>query len=181
MDKQFPQFELKSHLRMPAEKVVELYHSLDQKGVVIWVDGGWGVDALLGEQTREHADLDIAIDHEHEAKMNEILAARGYKVVQTNDKTDWNYVLGDGASLIDVHVFGFDSAGNNIYGTKYPKDSLTGTGMINGMTVRCISPEWMIQFKSHPNQGEVDRFDQQLLCDKYDLPAPPLYRPPTQL
>lgn len=129
------------------------------------------------EQTREHADFDIAIDHKDEARMKELLTKRGYKVVQTNDKTEWNYVLGDGQSLIDVHVFGFDEAGNNVYGTKYPKDSLTGTGKINGQTVCCISPEWAVQFKSHPKQGEVDRFDQDRLCQKYGLTKPPLYKP----
>lgn len=177
MDKKFPDFELKSELRMPAEKVIELYQTLEEKGVPFWIDGGWGVDALLERQSREHADLDIAIDHEHEAKMREVLNGLGYKVVRTNDKTEWNYVLGDGSSLIDVHVFGFDQSGRNIYGTKYPKESLTGKGKINGIEVRCISPEWAIQFKSHPHQGEVDRFDQQLLCQKFDLPAPPLYKP----
>jgi lincosamide nucleotidyltransferase A/C/D/E len=29
--------------------------------IEFYVDGGWGVDALLGKQTRPHADLDIAI------------------------------------------------------------------------------------------------------------------------
>jgi len=177
MNKDFPQFELKSRLRMPVEKVVELYQLLDAGGVPIWVDGGWGVDALLEEQSREHADLDIAIDHQHEAAMKELLAAQGYKVVQTNEKTDWNYVLGDGQHEIDVHVFGFDQAGNNIYGTKYPKDSLTGTGKLNGVSVRCIDAKWMVQFKSHPDQSEVDRFDQQKLCQKFGLTAPPLYKP----
>jgi lincosamide nucleotidyltransferase A/C/D/E len=27
----------------------------------VWIDGGWGVDALLGRQTRLNADLDLAI------------------------------------------------------------------------------------------------------------------------
>ncbi len=35
---------------------------LAAEGIVGWVDGGWGVDALLGEQTRPHADLDLAVD-----------------------------------------------------------------------------------------------------------------------
>lgn len=95
-EKKFPNYRLKSDSRMSAEKVVELYSLFEENGVHIWIDGGWGVDALLEEQTREHADLDIAIDHEHEAKMKELLAERGYKVVMTNDKTEWNYVLGDG-------------------------------------------------------------------------------------
>lgn len=162
---------------MSAVKVIELYQLFEDNGVEIWVDGGWGVDALLEKQTRDHADLDIALDHTHEAKMREILDRQGYKVVQTNDKTEWNYVLGDGQNEIDVHVFGFDEAGNNTYGTKYPRGSLTGSGKINGIEVRCISPKWMVQFKSHPNQDEVDRFDQDRLCKKFDLPAPPIYKP----
>ena len=27
----------------------------------VWVHGGWGIDALLGEQTRAHDDLDVII------------------------------------------------------------------------------------------------------------------------
>lgn len=173
----FPKFELKSDLRMSAKKVTELYQLFEDNGVEIWIDGGWCVDALLESQTREHADLDIAIDQKHESAMKEILTERGYKVVQTNDKTDWNYVLGDGESLIDVHVFGFDELGNNIYGTKYPKESLSGIGKINDLQVRCINPEWTIQFKSHPKQNEVDQYDQDLLCRKFGLPKPPIYRP----
>lgn len=41
--------------------------TLDTHGVPFWVDGGWGVDALLGEQTRSHRDLDlhsITVDHQ---------------------------------------------------------------------------------------------------------------------
>lgn len=28
----------------------------------VWLDGGWGVDALLGRQTRPHDDMDIVIE-----------------------------------------------------------------------------------------------------------------------
>src|SRR3954452_25100818 len=31
----------------------------DGAGARLWIDGGWGVDALLGGQTREHGDLDV--------------------------------------------------------------------------------------------------------------------------
>jgi lincosamide nucleotidyltransferase A/C/D/E len=46
---------------MNAADVVSLYTELQKLNIHIWVDGGWGVDALLGEQTRPHEDLDIAI------------------------------------------------------------------------------------------------------------------------
>jgi lincosamide nucleotidyltransferase A/C/D/E len=46
---------------MTSGDVVDFYKIVTQLGVDLWIDGGWGVDALLGEQTRPHRDLDIAI------------------------------------------------------------------------------------------------------------------------
>ena len=39
---------------MHAEEVVALYTLLEQHDVPVWVDGGWGIDALLQQQTRPH-------------------------------------------------------------------------------------------------------------------------------
>lgn len=167
---------MKSELRMPAEQAVELYQLFEDNGVEVWIDGGWGVDALLEEQTREHVDLDIAIDHAHESKMKHLLDERDYKVVKTNDITEWNYVLGDGQNEIDVHVFGFDETGKNTYGTKYPKDSLTGTGKINGQAVHCIDPKWMVKFHSRYELSDADHHDVRALCAKFNIPLPDKYR-----
>lgn len=157
---------------MPADKVVELYRLFEDNGVKIWVDGGWGVDALLEQQTREHADLDIAVDHKHEPKLRELLDQRGYKLVKTSDYTKWVYLLSDGQSEVDVHVFGFDEAGNNNYGTKYSKESLTGIGKISGQVVRCISPEWTVQFHTRYELSDADRHDVKALCDKFGIELP---------
>jgi lincosamide nucleotidyltransferase A/C/D/E len=45
-----------------AETVLELFES---EAIEVWIDGGWGVDALVGRQTRPHEDLDlvVALDH----------------------------------------------------------------------------------------------------------------------
>lgn len=32
----------------------------------MWIGGGWGVDALVGEETREHRDLGLMHRHEQE-------------------------------------------------------------------------------------------------------------------
>lgn len=37
---------------MNSADVVDLYAHLTDLGIEVWLDGGWGVDALLGEQTR---------------------------------------------------------------------------------------------------------------------------------
>jgi lincosamide nucleotidyltransferase A/C/D/E len=46
---------------MDAADVVDLLDFLEQNGLEVYVDGEWAVDALLGEQTGSHDDLDVAI------------------------------------------------------------------------------------------------------------------------
>lgn len=46
---------------MTAERVLALLARLREAGVRAWVDGGFGVDALLGRQTRTHDDLDRGV------------------------------------------------------------------------------------------------------------------------
>jgi hypothetical protein len=46
-----------SHL-MSAGSAAGILAALDARDAEVSVGGGWGVDALLGEQTREHSDLD---------------------------------------------------------------------------------------------------------------------------
>jgi len=64
--------------KMESSDVLDLYNALERMGVEIWIDGGWGVDALLEQQTRSHQDLDIAIQEKDIPKLVELLAARGY-------------------------------------------------------------------------------------------------------
>lgn len=44
---------------MPAEAAQSIVQALRSAGVAVVVGGGWAVDALLREQTRTHADLDV--------------------------------------------------------------------------------------------------------------------------
>ena len=37
---------------MKARDVVEVVQLFERNGIQVWLDGGWGVDALLEEQTR---------------------------------------------------------------------------------------------------------------------------------
>ena len=49
---------------MRAQDVIEIVELLNHHDVQVVIDGGWGVDALLGEQTRVHSDLDVAVAHQ---------------------------------------------------------------------------------------------------------------------
>ena len=45
---------------------------LNEWQIDYWVEGGWGIDTLLGKQTREHRDIDIDFDASAEAELMEV-------------------------------------------------------------------------------------------------------------
>jgi lincosamide nucleotidyltransferase A/C/D/E len=166
---------------MEASDVLGLYNALESLGVEIWIDGGWGVDALLEKQTRPHQDLDIAIQQKDVAKLVELLEARGYQEIKLEIRRPHNFVLADNhGHEIDIHVIVLDEHGNGIYGPvekgeMYPADALAGLGIIAGQTVRCISPEWMIKFHSGYELKEKDSKDVAALCKKFAIELPAEY------
>ncbi len=163
----------KDNPEMTDSDVIEFIQLLRENRIEICIDGGWGVDALMGEQTRRHADLDIAVQHWDVPKIRSLLEATGYHDVYRDDTRDCNFVLGDDEGhLIDVHSYEFDSEGNLIYGLAYPPDSLNGNGVINGHAVRCITPEWMVKFHSGYQLDEHDYHDVKLLCQKFGFELP---------
>jgi lincosamide nucleotidyltransferase A/C/D/E len=158
---------------MPAQDVIEIVQLLGQNHIDVCIDGGWGVDALLGQQTRTHADLDIAVPHADVPQLRTLLEARGYTDVPRDDTRDCNFVLGDDQGhQIDVHSYTFDSGGNHIYGVEYPYDSLNGTGSVNGYPVKCISPEWMVKFHAGYPLDDNDYADVKLLCQRFGIKLP---------
>jgi lincosamide nucleotidyltransferase A/C/D/E len=150
---------------------------LRKHGIEVCLDGGWGVDALLGWQSRPHADLDIALEHRHVPTVRALLEARGYRDVPRDDTRDCNFVLGDEMGrLVDFHTYTFDENGKLTFGLDYPPESLTGSGTVNGLPVRCITPEWMVKFHSGYPLDDDDYHDVRLLCEKFEIPLPQEYR-----
>jgi lincosamide nucleotidyltransferase A/C/D/E len=161
---------------MTAVDVIEIVKLLEKNGMTIIIDGGWGVDALLGEQTRNHEDLDVAVLHKDVPLIRSLLEARGYQDIPRDDTCECNFVLGDDQGhLFDLHSCTFDAVGNNVFGVEYPKDSWEGTGTINGYPVRCITPEWMVKFHTGYELDENDYHDVKLLCQRYALEIPSEY------
>jgi lincosamide nucleotidyltransferase A/C/D/E len=161
---------------MTAKDVIEIVNLLNQNDIEVIIDGGWGVDALLEKQTRTHADLDVAVDHKDVPNIRALLEAKGYHEVPWGDTWECNFVLGDDSGhLFDVHSCTFDKAGNNVFGVKYPYDSLKGSGSINGLPVKCITPEWIVKFHSGYKLDENDYHDVKLLCNRFGIEIPKEY------
>jgi lincosamide nucleotidyltransferase A/C/D/E len=160
-----------------AEDVVELYSLFVSHGISVWVDGGWGVDALLGRQTRRHSDFDIAVRHSDVPKLRKLLEERGYADIPRDDTRDCNFVLGDGQGRqVDVHSFELDADGRNVFGCAYRAEHLIGSGTIGGRAVRCIPPDRIVEFHTGYELDENDFRDVKALCDNLGVEMPEEHR-----
>lgn len=167
---------------MAARDVLAVLNLLEGAGQRIWVDGGWGVDALLGRETRPHADLDLALALTDVAAATKMLRrVLGYSVTLDQMPTRQELRDKEGHQL-DLHPLAFDAAGNGrqalpdgTWGT-YTAEGLRGTGSIGGRHVRCLTAELQLRFHLGYPPDAADRHDVALLCQHFGLEAPEGYR-----
>lgn len=57
---------------MSVGDVLSFLNLFEKHHIDIWLDGGWAVDALLGEQTRPHGDQDIVIQERDVSNLREL-------------------------------------------------------------------------------------------------------------
>ena len=162
---------------MSASNAVEIIKYLNNCDINLHVDGGWGVDALLNHQTREHEDLDIAIKHSDTPKLRKVLANRGFEEIPWGDTWECNYVLDNKAGLrVDVHSYVFDEDGQFVFGCEYRPESLTGNGKIDGFEVECIEPLSLVNCHTGYEFREKDHMDVWALCERFNIEVPEDHR-----
>ena len=136
----------------------------------VWIAGGWGVDALVGRQTRIHRDLDLAVDVTQMA-LDHLLQAFGRHsyLVEVDWRPSRIALVADGARQVDVHPIVFDAQGTgwqaNVEGQepfRYPEDAFT-QGLIDGRVVDCLSVAQQLRFHHGYIHGERDNHDIALL------------------
>lgn len=169
---------------MTAEAAAGLIRLIEGAGIEIWLDGGWAVDAVLGEQTRNHKDLDIILDKRHLPALRRLLSGRGFD--SQAGGTPSNFVLADRSGHeIDVHAIVFDPDGNGVYQMEsgdtwvFPARGFEGLGVINRLSVRCLTPEVQVLCHAHGyTPAEKDIRDMELLHTRFGVELPPhLCRP----
>lgn len=169
---------------MTSVALIELLRALEDAAISVWLDGGWGVDALLGTQTRPHKDVDIVLRVADIPKLREVLARRGFAVRE--GVPPHSFVLADGSGLeVDVHAVVFDDDGNGVYrmqnGTDwiFPAEGFSGQGVVDGRSVPCLSPTTQVLCHSHGYlPTDKDFRDMELLRDRFDVELPPQLRRP---
>jgi lincosamide nucleotidyltransferase A/C/D/E len=167
---------------MPAETALELLTVLGHNGVRACVGGGWSVDALLGAQTRPHADLDLWIPAADAEALFTALVAEGVdRVHPWPGDRPWNFVLHDGRTRrVDLHFYEHLDASRLSFGSitepfYFTAQDLSGAGAIAGEPVRCESPEFALRCHTGYEPRTVDRQDVAALCRQFRLPVPAEY------
>ncbi len=164
---------------MGADDVVALVGELRARGVNVCVGGGWGVDALLGEQTREHSDLDVWLPAGDLEQAFRALGRFGVDRVQPwpGDRP-WNFVLHDGGQLrVDLHLFevlpdGSIHYGSAVDGVSFPAEALGGHGVVGGVAVSCEAAEWSVRWHTGYPARPQDRHDVAVLCRRFGMALP---------
>ena len=149
---------------MTSHDVLGVLAVLRRAEVDVWVGGGWGIDALVGEQTRDHRDLDLMHRREQEAEVTAALAAEGF--VESLDWRPVRFVVAapDGRE-IDLHPLVFAEDGSAEQASLRPgqpfvyPSSCFVTGTIEGTAVPCLSAEQQVYFHQGYEPSDRDRHD----------------------
>jgi lincosamide nucleotidyltransferase A/C/D/E len=167
---------------MSSSDLVALLDLFEQASVEVWLDGGWGVDALLRRQTRRHKDVDVVVAVSDVPRLQEILAGRGFAVKEGSPPH--SFVLSNGLGLeVDVHAVSFDADGSGVYRMEngqdwtYPAEGFGGSGLVEDKDVRCLSAATQVLCHAHGYQPvEKDLQDMELLAESFGIDLPPQLR-----
>ncbi|MCB0201334.1 MAG: amino acid transporter [Caldilineae bacterium] len=160
---------------MNSNTVLRVLDLLAIDGVQVWLDGGWGVDALLGRITRTHDDLDLVLALDDTPHAVQVLVRNGYRVEEEEPGRVVLEHATDGR--IDLHPVRFDERGNGVQVQPaesplvYPEDGFV-SGRILGRTVPCISAEVQIHTRLGYDRSAKHKRDSVALCSSFGLQSP---------
>jgi lincosamide nucleotidyltransferase A/C/D/E len=167
---------------MDAARVLDLLGRLETLGIEVWLDGGWAVDALLGEQTRRHDDLDLVSRLEDSVPIEEELGKAGYVLAGGGLPHSFELVDSEGHQ-VDVHPAAFRADGAGVYQMLgggewiFPAAGFGGSGLILGRRVACLTPEVVLvnHTTGYALDDEHER-DVRALGERYGIPVPKFRR-----
>lgn len=162
---------------MDAGAVLQVLDALRKASVRVYLDGGWGVDALLGEQTRAHSDLDLIASTSESQTFRSALAQLGYRKKSGDDA---NFVLaGENGREVDVHLIEFDERGYGYFtfpdGRRwpFPPAAFAGQGRIHAQDAPCLSVDAQVQCHSQGYEPtDKDLSDMERLQQRFGVVLP---------
>lgn len=152
---------------MTLDELGRVLDALETLGCRFWLEGGWGIDALVGHQTRGHRDVDVDVDAACEQQAVSALGALGYVEAVDGRPTRVELRTPSGA-CVDLHPLHFDATGGARQiapdGSDWVFESSWFTwGSLEGRRVPCFTAEAQRHFHRGYEAREVDRVDLAVL------------------
>jgi lincosamide nucleotidyltransferase A/C/D/E len=172
------------------EDAIWMYQRLKAHGIQVWLTGGWGIDALLGEHTRPHKDLDIIMLLDDVERMCVLLGRDGFDLKMLwsenqqaidahGNEVATAFVLEDSdGRQLDAHALRLDEQGDGIPAWANAEEfvfkalDLMGKGEIAGVAVQCITAEMQATCHMGYELPDYQVRDMELLQGKFDLERP---------
>lgn len=149
------------------ENLMEMLDFLDSLKMRYWIDGGWGVDILIGKQNREHRDIDVDFDSEYTDALLDALETKGFEIT-----TDWRpcriELKHSELGYVDIHPFLINSDNSARQADPeggwfdFGADCFT-SAVFEGRRIPCISAKAQKLFHSGYEMREVDKVDMENL------------------
>ena len=172
-----------------AKDAICIYQRPSDNGIQVWLSGGWGIDALLGEQSRPHKDLDVFVLLDDVVRIRELLGRDGYALKELWSENRWAidahgvetataFVLQDSEGReFDAHAMRLDDQGNGVAaweaeGFILRRQDLAGEGTISGIAVRCLSPEMQMLCHTGYELPDEQLRDLERLHEKFGVDYP---------
>ena len=155
--------------RVSLAQLLRVLDVIESTGCPYWLEGGWGIDALAGRQTRDHRDVDIDFDATREDEVIAVLERLGYQETLDERPTRFELQAPDG-SCVDLHPLHIDRTGDARQQAPdgswwhFRREWFT-TGCLGDRMVPCYTAEGQRFFHSGYELREVDVRDLATLDD----------------
>ncbi|MFI1198880.1 nucleotidyltransferase domain-containing protein [Streptomyces sp. NPDC020883] len=159
--------------------VLEVLDLLKSAGAAAWVDGGWGVDALIGEVTRTHADLDLVVLLDQLDVARDALFEAGFTQVLRDWLPTAPAIADSAGREIDLHpVLGSSEGGEQFLpdGERFHYPAPV-TGTIGGRRVPCVDAATQVRCHLGYEPTDKDRQDMARLHASTGVELPLDYMP----
>ncbi|GAA3699097.1 hypothetical protein GCM10022224_076320 [Nonomuraea antimicrobica] len=163
-----------------AGQVLDVLETLRKADCEVWIAGGWGIDALVGRVTRQHNDLDLLHRVEQEPAVIDALEGLGYAERHEGvvpGRPARFVMAGPGGRELDLHPLHFRPDGSAVQhiddqggAYDYPADVFV-TGVIEGVTVPCLSAAQQVEFHRGYQPRERDLHDMARLRETLGIPT----------
>jgi lincosamide nucleotidyltransferase A/C/D/E len=153
--------------RVRSADVVSVVTAMNEADLDVWVDGGWGVDALVGRETRQHKDLDLLVAAIDVQRAAAVLAGHGYR--HRAGTSPAGLYRDDADRCVDLSVVTPDGgSGGYLHETsrgttRLAVEDLSGRGTIGGLGVRCLTASAQLRAHAGYETTDKDEHDRRLL------------------